>query len=89
MVKKLLVFLCQDLENMTNNLNENLYNESRGGKNGTDYQSKSCKKIKYQFVFYITLISFLMSIVDVYSTSLLFTLPFFFMCVLCVGILLY
>lgn len=44
MVEKLLVFLCQDLENMTNNLNENLYNESRGGKNGTDYQSKSCKK---------------------------------------------
>ena len=37
MVEKLLVFLCQDLENMTNNLNENLYNESRGGKNGTDY----------------------------------------------------
>lgn len=32
MVEKLLVFLCQDLENMTNNLNENLYNESRGGK---------------------------------------------------------
>ena len=41
------------------------------------------KKIKYQFVFYITLISFLMSIVDVYSTSLLFTLPFFYVCFMC------
>ena len=41
-VERLLVFLCQELENMTNNLNENLYNESKSGKNGTDYQSKSC-----------------------------------------------
>ena len=41
------------------------------------------KKFKYQFVFYITLISFLMSIVDVYSTSLLFTLPFFYVCFMC------
>ena len=36
-VERLLVFLFQGLENMTNNLNENLYNDSRGGKNGTDY----------------------------------------------------
>lgn len=43
------------------------------------------KKIRYQFIFYITLISFLISIVHIYSTSLLFALPFF-MCALCVGI---
>lgn len=41
------------------------------------------KKIKYQFVFYITLMSFLIAIVNVYHTSLLFTLPFFYLCFMC------
>lgn len=41
------------------------------------------KKIRFQFIFYITLISFLISIVQIYSTSLLFTLPFFYVCFMC------
>ena len=41
------------------------------------------KKIRYQFIFYITLISFLISIVHIYSTSLLFALPFFYVCFMC------
>lgn len=41
------------------------------------------KKIKYQFVIYIMLISFLISIVNIYSTSLLFSLPFFYVSFMC------
>ena len=38
------------------------------------------KKIKIQFVFYITLISFLVSLVNIDHTSLLFVLPLFYLC---------
>ncbi len=41
------------------------------------------KKIKMQFVLYITLISFLLSIVTVDNTSLLFVLPLFYLCFMC------
>ena len=42
------------------------------------------KKIKLQFVIYITLISFLVSLVSIHHTSLLFVLPlFYFMFLLC------
>ena len=42
------------------------------------------KKIRYQFIFYITLISFLISIVHIQHHYYLHRL--FFMCALCVGI---
>lgn len=41
------------------------------------------KKIKMQFVIYITLISFLVSLVNIYHTSLLFVLPLFYLCFMC------
>lgn len=41
------------------------------------------KKIKIQFVFYITLISFLISLVSIDQTSLLFVLPLFYLCFMC------
>ena len=41
------------------------------------------KKIKIQFVFYITLISFLVSLVNIDHTSLLFVLPLFYLCFMC------
>lgn len=41
------------------------------------------KKIKLQFVFYITLIAFLFSLVSIDHTSLLFVLPFFYLCFMC------
>ncbi len=40
-------------------------------------------KIKYQFVIYTCIISFLFSLVRVDTTSLLFTLPFFYLCFVC------
>ena len=43
----------------------------------------STKKIKIQFVFYITLISFLVSLVNIDHTSLLFVLPLFYLCFMC------
>lgn len=41
------------------------------------------KRMKMQFVFYITLISFLFSIVMIDKTSLLFIMPLFYLCFLC------
>lgn len=41
------------------------------------------KKIKIQFVFYITIISFLLSLVTINQTSLLFVLPLFYLCFMC------
>ncbi len=41
------------------------------------------KRMKIQFVFYITLISFLFSIVMIDKTSLLFIMPLFYLCFLC------
>ena len=41
------------------------------------------KKIKLQFVIYITLISFLVSLVSIHHTSLLFVLPLFYLCFMC------
>jgi len=41
------------------------------------------KRIKIQFVFYIALISFLLSIVQIDQTSLLFMMPLFYLCFLC------
>ncbi|WP_028042992.1 PP2C family serine/threonine-protein phosphatase [Candidatus Stoquefichus massiliensis] len=41
------------------------------------------KKLKLQFVIYITLISFLVSLVNIYHTSLLFVLPLFYLCFMC------
>ena len=40
-------------------------------------------KIKYQFVIYTCIISFLFSLVRIDTTCLLFTLPFFYLCFLC------
>lgn len=45
--------------------------------------SRRSEKIKLQFVFYISLISFLLSLVIVDQTSLVFVLPFFYLCFLC------
>lgn len=41
------------------------------------------QKLKLQFVFYITFISFLFSLVSIDNTSLLFVLPLFYLCFLC------
>lgn len=41
------------------------------------------QKLKLQFVFYITFISFLFSLVSVDNTSLVFVLPLFYLCFLC------
>lgn len=41
------------------------------------------KRIKMQFVFYMIFISFLMSIVLIDGTSLLFVMPLFYLCFLC------
>lgn len=41
------------------------------------------KKIKIQFVFYITIISFLLSLVTINYTSLVFVLPLFYLCFMC------
>lgn len=41
------------------------------------------QKIKLQFVFYITIISFLVSLVSIDYTSLLFVLPLFYLCFIC------
>lgn len=41
------------------------------------------KKIKLQFIFYITIISFLVSLVSIDYTSLLFVLPLFYLCFMC------
>ena len=41
------------------------------------------KKGKYQIAFFMTLISFLFSLVSINGTSLLFVLPFFYLCFMC------
>lgn len=41
------------------------------------------QKIKYQIIFYTFIISFLFSLVKIGNTSLLFTLPFFYLCFMC------
>lgn len=40
-------------------------------------------QIKYQFIFYTCIISFLFSLVTIDHTCLLFTLPFFYLCFMC------
>lgn len=40
-------------------------------------------KIKLQSVFYLTVLSFLLSLVNIDSTSLLFVLPMFYLCFMC------
>lgn len=44
---------------------------------------KKTYKIKYQFIFYTCIISFLFSLVKVDNTCLLFTLPLFYLCFVC------
>ena len=44
---------------------------------------KRVHKINYQLILYTGMISFLFSLVRVYSTSLLFTLPLFYLCFMC------
>ncbi len=41
------------------------------------------KRIKLQFMIYIICISFLISLVHIHKTSLLFVLPFFYLCFMC------
>ena len=41
------------------------------------------QKIKIQLIFYITIISFLFSLVKINGTSLLFALPLFYLCFMC------
>ena len=40
-------------------------------------------KIKYQMMIYTCIVSFLFSIIKINNTSLLFTLPFFYLCFMC------
>lgn len=41
------------------------------------------KKLRIQFVVYIAIVSFLVSLVNINGTSLLFTLPLFYLCFMC------
>ncbi len=68
---------------MTNNLKESDYNASEVRKMELVLNPSRTKKIKMQFVVYITLISFLLSIVTIDNTSLLFMMPLFYLCFLC------
>ena len=45
-------------------------------------QTKS-KRIKFQLIFYTGILSFLFSLVEINNTSLLFTLPLFYLCFMC------
>ena len=68
---------------MTNNLKESDYNAREVRKMELVLNPSRTKKIKMQFVVYITLISFLLSIVTIDNTSLLFMMPLFYLCFLC------